>query len=322
MLRGLRLQHGYGGIGALQRAVLLNCGLEHDLRERRRDRLEHQAVDDASGKQADEALLIARAADADHDECGLNFAHPVRQEPERLLVRNLVGEEDAAAAAGCELDCFVERVGRGDRMICGGCVVNGVGERRIFGQNRDRDFRGRIDGDLFDLLRPPAYSRDSEIAGPSDVMQVPHAHCATLGALRVRRNWPEGRAALRLSRDLLDDHCRSIALRDVDAERAGGKTDADDEAGERQANGALDRAAILSGWRTWRSPRCSTVATLCGHSIFVLQRACQLRVRAKCRISRENIGGPYGGWTCPVASAVRPECPSGHTWTTDSPSFR
>ena len=243
LLRRLRLEQGHGGVGALQRAVLLNCGLEHDLCERRRDRLEHQAINETGGKQADQALLIARAADGDHDERGLGFAQPLRHEPQRLLIRNLIGEEDAAAAAGCELDCFIGRAGRGDRMVCGGGVVNRVGERRIFGQNRNRNARGRVDGYL--SRRPPAESRDSEFAGASDVMQVAYAHCATLQSLRRRRNWTEGRAAVRLSRDLLDDHGGSVALREVHAERARGEADADDEAGERQANGALDGVAIL-----------------------------------------------------------------------------
>ena len=53
-------------------------------------------------------------------------------------VANLIGDEDAAAAVGCELECFVEGGSRGDRMGRGRGVVNRVGERRIIGQNRDR----------------------------------------------------------------------------------------------------------------------------------------------------------------------------------------
>ncbi len=80
-LGALRLDQRDGRARSLQRAVLLNGGLENDLRERRRNGLEHQAVDDAGRKQADQAALIARAADRDYHECRLCIAQLLRHAP-------------------------------------------------------------------------------------------------------------------------------------------------------------------------------------------------------------------------------------------------
>ena len=171
------------GAGTLQRAVLLNGGLQNDLCEGRRNGLEHQAVHDARGQQADQAVVIAAAADRDHDERGFGLAQPLGHAPQR---RKLIGDQDAAAVVGCELDGFFGSARRGDRVVCGGGVVNRVSERGIVGQNCDRNARGRVDP-LLDPLRAPAYSRDcSELAGVLDVVQVAYAHCATLVALRPR----------------------------------------------------------------------------------------------------------------------------------------
>jgi len=179
------------------------------------------------------------------------------------LRRNLVGDEDAAAAVRCELDGFIEGGRRGDRVGAARGVVDRIRERRIAGQDRDRNAAGfagvRVLGwrSSCCVPRPDSCFEDRKLAGTLDVVQIDNAYSrvprasgssgATLLTLRRWRYWPEGRPAVSQVSGLLDERGDGVVLRDVHAERARGETDADDERGENHAHGALDGAAIHFG---------------------------------------------------------------------------